>query len=121
MSKVKIREFDSQIYPVKLWIAIGRDDEFYSEQFEDVAEWPDTCDAIEQYLYNKQTDRTGVLIRFESKARMTTKVNAHEATHAAMDIFHAIRESICYDCQEPFAYLVGWIADCIDKARLNKE
>lgn len=25
-----------------------------------------------------------------------------------------------YDNQEPFAYLVGWMADCIDKVKRNK-
>lgn len=51
---------------------------------------------------------------------MTAKNIAHESTHAALEIFAYVGARISYDNQEPYAYLVGWIADCIDKVKNNK-
>lgn len=51
---------------------------------------------------------------------MTACNMAHEAVHASMDLFEQIDCKIHYDNQEPLAYLIGWITDCIDKVKRNK-
>ena len=62
----------------------------------------------------------GVLIRFASKSAMTADVITHESTHAALEIFKYCDIRVDYLNQEPFAYLAGFIADCIDQVRKNK-
>jgi hypothetical protein len=46
---------------------------------------------------------------------MTCKTIAHESVHAAGYMFQHIGQGI--DSEEPFAFLVGWIADCCWKIR----
>lgn len=75
----------------------------------------------ELWLYEKKPDvRGGVLIRFENKAAMTVRNITHEAVHAALEIFDYVGARTTHDNQEPFAYLVGWIADCCNKVKTDK-
>ena len=59
----------------------------------------------------------GVLIRFASKEHMTISEIAHESVHAAAEVFDYIDADFDIDNQEPFAYLVGYIADCCWKIK----
>ena len=52
--------------------------------------------------------------RMKDKAEVTDII-AHESVHAAMDIYNYISASVDLSNQEPFAYLVGYIANCVYK------
>lgn len=123
MSKAtKIHEFDPQIYPRLLWIAVGAPDEVIKDMFEDAPPMPESANAQVDYTRRLKPDvRGGVLVRFPNTKAMTTKVIAHEAAHIAVGIFDYIEAPIDIRHQEPFAYLCGWIAECIDKVKRGKK
>ena len=117
-----IHEFDPKIYPRLLWVTYGCPTAVLKDMFGDEAtDMPKNADAETVVCQRKKPDvRGGVLIRFENKAAMTTKNIAHEAVHAALDIFDYVEARISSDNQEPFAYLVGWIADCCQQVKTGK-
>lgn len=40
---------------------------------------------------------------------------SHEAAHAALDIYEAVHQKVCFCSPEPFCYLLGWATECIYK------
>lgn len=117
-----IHEFDPQIYPRLLWVTYGCPTAVLKDMFGDNAQDMDkTSNADVINCRRMKPDvRGGILIRFQRKSDMTMENIAHEAVHAALDIFDYIGASIEHDNQEPFAYLVGWIADCCNKVKIGK-
>lgn len=109
-SKVKVHEFNPQIYPRLLWIAITTEHKI--EDFDKLSEMNDSCYAVVDHAYNSKTDKGGIMIRFSSVEAMTIGVITHEAGHAAMEIINYIGGKIDLDNQEYFFYLSGWIAKC---------
>lgn len=62
----------------------------------------------------KGDERQGVLLSFKSVSDMTLDTCCHEASHAC----DAIEEGIGADHGgEAIAYLIGWIASCLDDAK----
>lgn len=118
----RIHEFDPKIYPRLLWVTYGCPTAVLNDMFEDkIQDMPKSCDAETLLCRRLKPDiKGGVLIRFENKAAMTAKNIAHEAVHAALDIFDYVDARISSDNQEPFAYLVGWIADCCQQVRTGR-
>ncbi len=111
-------EYDPVIYPRKLWVHIGRDlEELIDAEF-------DGCNPPgKEYggvtygeAVRKSDNRYGVLVSFKTGKDMTMDVCAHEASHACDDIEGAITME---HGGEASAYLLGWIASCINKARLG--
>lgn len=119
MSNATIHEFDPLIYPSKLWIAISTENEF--EGFEPLSEMNESHIAVTESAYDKVNDKGGVFIRFESRKSMTADIIAHEAFHAACNIFWYVGAKPDFENQEPLAYLIGWIAKCVDIVRQNKK
>lgn len=109
-SEVKVYEFNPQIYPRLLWIAITTKHKI--EDFDKLSEMNDSCYAVVDHAYNSKTDKGGIMIRFSSVEAMTIGVITHEAGHAAMEIINYIGGKIDLDNQEYFCYLSGWIAKC---------
>jgi len=108
----QIHEFDPQIYPRKVWIAVGKDT--FSDKFDGLDEWDDAASAMVENAYCKLTNKGGIFVRFENRASMTPKEITHEAVHAAMEIFSYIGATVDLANQEPFSYLCGWIAECME-------
>jgi hypothetical protein len=48
---------------------------------------------------------------------ISASVIAHESVHIANFIFKSIQADLDIDNDEPYAYLVGWIANEIDKVK----
>lgn len=125
MGNFKIYEFNTEIYPRKIWVVKGGTctqikDKFCRGDCEEL-NIDDSCDALVCNVMIKDgTKRLGELIWFPYAKNMTTDKIAHEAVHAAMDIFVDLGCRFDAFNQEPFAYLVGWVADCIDKVKRNK-
>lgn len=118
----KIHEFNPQIYPRLVWVAVGVPTAVLQDLFgDDVKDMDENSNAeVSVVIRQKPSKRGGVLIRFASKADMTTNIIAHESTHAAIHIFDYIEGVISTNNQEPFAYLVGWVADCCQQVKSNK-
>lgn len=79
--------------------------------------------------YNKKTNRPIILVRHVRDSNVTTadkKVDlintcAHEALHVCMEIYTKIGEKVfVQDSNELFAYLIGWVTECIYKTWTKK-
>lgn len=117
---MNIYQFDPQIYPRRLWVSVGASTEELQGKFgkEDIKEDLDDSYYAETYaVQQKEPLLGGVLIRFQDWKSMSPGNIAHEATHAAIEIFDYCDCRIDVDNQEPFAYLVGWIVSCIEEVR----
>lgn len=118
----KIHQFNPQIYPRLIWICYSADTASLKDMFgDDISDMDENTNAqVECVNIQKPDSRGGILIRFKSKADMTTSIIAHEAVHAAIHIFDYTGCCIATENQEPFAYLVGWIADCCQQVKFGK-
>lgn len=118
----KIHQFNPQIYPRRVWVTVGADTACLRDMFgDDIKDMDQYANAEVQCVTRKKPSSVGgVLIRFKTKADMTTDIIAHESVHAAIHIFDYAECCISTDNQEPFAYLVGWIADCCQQVKVNK-
>ena len=115
----RVYGFDPQVYPRKLWVAVGGDigtlrasfcqNDGEQLDFKDIDRFSATTTAVKE----KETGLFGELIWFPKRSDMCWDYIAHEATHAAMDIFGDIGIVPDVNNQEPLAYLIGWISDCI--------
>lgn len=65
-------------------------------------------------VVEKDTKDLGFLVYF-GNTKVSYRTFCHEAVHVAIDLFRDIREDVTYECQEPFAYLVEYIFECIRK------
>lgn len=124
MKKVQIHQFDPIIYPLKLWIVknpniVELKSKFlvYTNDELNV----DTRQAAYASTYNKvvlykETNKYGILIMLNEK--LNVNQIAHEATHAVRVIWDWLNED--FTGVEADAYLVGWIAECINQVNINK-
>lgn len=120
-----IREFDFNIYPWKLWVVCGAGIEEQRRFFntDKVPDWEKYSDAETFQASRKLTDgkwNDGVLIRFRKKAYIKEDLICHEAGHAALVLFNYFGCKAEYSNQEPFCYLLGFIAECCSKAKKGK-
>lgn len=111
-------EYTNGIYPRKLWVHIGKDLNEILEEF-DGCELPEMEYGGVTYgdAVRKSDDVYGILVSFKRTQYMTVNACCHEASHACDAIESAI------DMEhggEASAYLIGWIAECINKARQGK-
>lgn len=118
---MNIFEFDPQIYPRKLWVSVGASTEELQEKFgkDDIKDFDENYYAETMAVRQKETLLGGILIRFGDLKAMTTGIITHEASHAAIEIFDYCDCRIDVDNQEPFSYLIGWIARCCDEVKNN--
>lgn len=118
----QIHEFDCEIYPRKLWVAVGVPYACVKDMFEAVEPMDDSSDAQVDHTRRIKPDvRSGISIRFENRKAMTLSNIAHESTHAAMEIFSYVGAYPDPKNQEPFAYLCGWVAKCINEVKNKKK
>lgn len=122
MKEVNIHEFDPQIYPRKIWVAVSCPKEVLADLFDfDLNEFDDNYAAVTyRCMRVKPTVQGGVLILFKNKSMMTSQIISHESCHAAMAILDFIGAKIDFDNQEYFCYLVGYIAKCCQQVKDNK-
>ena len=121
---MQIHEFDPQIYPVKLWIVKKPtqkliDDNFIEKNGENLnftTRSHAVMSCYNQVVVNKNNNLYGILISIWTNPSVNNI--AHESTHAARFIWDWIEEG--NTGIEADAYLVGWIAECIEKVKRNK-
>ena len=88
----------------------------------------DTSIAYTERGYDRKTDKPVIIVRYvrQSKWAEDQKLDlintaAHEALHVCMDIYSKIGEKIFeQDSNELFAYLIGWVTECIYKTWTKK-
>lgn len=123
--QVKIHKFDPIIYPYKIWVVVSDSLDSLSDNFleRDLEEMKFIGDdrkyeAMCCDVRSKEEYKYGSVILFKSRKFMTIPNISHESVHAAKHLFSHIGANINPD--EPFEYVVGWIAGCIEKVKLNK-
>lgn len=122
MKKKGYYKYDPVIYPRQLCVAIGMSQEDANKCFEGrngevLAVDFFNSNAITYDNVRKKVDKKFCsFINFASKDSMRMGVCCHEASHAC----DAIEDAIGMEHGgEPSAYLIGWIASCINNARLG--
>ena len=84
----------------------------------------DNSIAFTDIGYDRKTDKAVIIVKYnhDSKIKGIDKkvdlINtcAHEALHVCMKIYSKIGEKVYQDdSNELFAYLLGWVAECIYK------
>ena len=123
-SKTQIHEFHPEVYPRRVWIVKGGKldalkDMFCKRDMSDI-NFEGLYEGYVDSVQRREDGAYGELIWFPQVTAMPTSHICHEATHAAIDIFDDCGCRIDAENQEPFAYLVGWIADCIDQVKRGK-
>lgn len=114
---VVIDEFSNYIYPRMLWVMNGGTIEQIQRNFLDEYGQEITYDGVDSLacvyaVTSVSSGLRGFLVWIRGK-RLTTSDIAHEAVHVAMSIYHDVGAVADANNQEPFAYLVGWAAQCI--------
>lgn len=129
MKKTIIHQFDTVIYPRKLWVMKGGSvddilDAFTEPDGTEVHLMP--CGGAEPgamviKVCHRETGFLGALVWLCSKD-ISVKDVTHEAVHVASCIFDDCNMTIGFDGgrDEHFAYLAGFAADCINQVRTNK-
>jgi hypothetical protein len=125
---IKIHRFDPELYPFKLWVTITNNGEVLADRFLDLdrkgkseitSEDLVNAEAITYYAQERETGMKGMLVSFTDKRYMSVKNIAHEATHVARKAWDHMGES--QTGEEADAYLVGWIAKCMEEVRVFKK
>lgn len=111
----RVHEFSPEIYPRKLWIAVGTSQ--FKDRFSGLSEWHENYNATVDTAYDDEGKFGGVFMRFESVEKMTFETVTHESIHAAMEIYNYINAEVEINNQEPFCYLAGWIAKCCEEVK----
>ena len=121
MRTVHIHQFDPVIYPRKVWVCLGATKEVLDDRFTFISPLVDELfesTAVTSICTEKNTGLGGVIV-WTPKKTMAINTIAHESVHVADMIFDFIGESTKTD--ECHAYLVGWVAECIEKAMKYKK
>ena len=112
--RYRFAEFDPLIYPRKIWVAINVPTERLNKTLDGIEDMDKCSDATTITTGRTIPDKKGgILIRFNRMEDVTASTVTHESIHAALFVFEYIDAVVNAENQEPFAYLAGWIADCI--------
>lgn len=122
MRKIGYYEYNPVIYPRKLCVAIGMNQDDANNCFKGrngerlIVDFRDSDALTFDSVIQKKDGKYTVFVNFANKSVMTMGICSHEASH----ICDAIEEDIgMKHGGEPSAYLIGWISSCINKARLG--
>lgn len=134
MKKTIIHEFDPVIYPTRIWVAVNPTFEEVSEKFYAINNDIERMD-IEKEQFNpcsqtiartypvsiKGDGWIGLLIGVFKPKQLKTGTICHESVHCADFICEQFGITAGkFEYGEAYAYLVGWIADCIERVLKNK-
>lgn len=120
-------EYDPVIYPRKLWVMPQATEAeirmCFTEHDGEEIEWDDKgCFATTfPEVCSKAGGTYGVLVAFKGKTSMTMGNICHEASHVLddfIDVLPLSREPRGHN--EHLSYLLRWIGDCMNRARLGK-
>ena len=118
-----VYEFNPCVYPRLLWVAKGGSLDGIKETLNlgDYEVDEEGSGAVTLCnVRRKSDDNLGALIWFPKSSNMNNlDWIAHESTHAALYIFCEVGALVDFENQEPFAYMVGWVFDCVNKVRKN--
>lgn len=134
MKKTIIHQFDPVIYPSRIWVGINPSFEDVESKFwgltDQMERIPITKDQHEVDCFtiarthavtSKEDGWVGLFVSIHKLKRLDTKTICHESAHCADFICENFGiQTGSFDGGEAYAYLIGWIAECIEKVKLNK-
>ncbi|MBQ8969204.1 MAG: hypothetical protein IJ064_05690 [Bacteroidaceae bacterium] len=127
--KFDIKEFDTILYPRKIWVAKGGVKKDIARHFNDDEGDPlwvstkdvDSSKAITiDTISDNDTGNYGVLVWLHDLSKCDIATIAHEADHVANAIFQSIGAKVDCENDETHAYLVGFAAECIWKVKTGR-
>lgn len=131
-----IHEFNPIIYPFRLWVGMNVSaedikDAFYLYNFDDTIndfsgnDLSNTDTTATTYpVCSRKDNWIGAFVNIRRKDKCTVGVIAHEATHVCdlmsdrLGLVGEIDKMFCHG--EARAYIVEWIANCINEVKQNK-
>lgn len=119
-----IWEFDPQIYPKLLWVAVNPNEEEQSK-FKSLHDKDepllkvemDDCLACVYVVRKIENCKTGSMIVFKDLSTLTPGVMAHEAVHVVSNICRFIGLKYNEYDDEHISYLVEWVVNCCEKVK----
>ena len=125
-----IWEFDPQVYPQLLWVAVNPTDEeckLFYDATEDIDSEEDLIINIKGYgaivydVVNKESGKIGSIIIFRSVEYLDIGIITHESMHIVFNLCARCRITYTNYDHEPLAYYAGWVADCCEKVKKEIE
>ena len=117
-----VYQFDLKIYPRMLWVALESSPEEIQTKFG--LEMPESYfkggATTTSLITHTESGYNGILI-FSGESSLNKNHTAHESFHAALEIAKSIGMNFSFEDQEPMAYLVGFVAECIEQAEFTLE
>lgn len=122
---MKIQCFEPNIYPRKLWVVTDANEKSINQKFIFFTNNGGICNADFNLISDslattcvvaeKKTMDKGIMVFLNNEIKIGTI--AHESVHVADIIFQELGmyTQDFSESNEPYAYLVGWIANCISK------
>ena len=127
----KIHEFDPQIYPCKIWV--GKNVKYAEaiKKFHFADQVGNMIDATEEeyngsgnniartfIVFDRKKQQTGLFVNLMKLKLCGINTITHESCHCADYIAEMTEFPIrTFENGEPYAYLCGWIAECINKVK----
>ena len=130
----KIHEFDPLIYPTRIWVGVNIPEsdiatKFYSVLsdgsmgvFNEVEENQGLTPIATCYpVRDKESGWRGIFCHIKRPKMAGVGVIAHEAEHIVCWICEQFGiQSVTFEDSEPRAYLIQWVANCIDEVKRGK-
>lgn len=125
MNKTVFHKFELSPYPRKLWVVVTDDvnpinKKFYNRDNDAAKLQKEQIDgrAVTARVTDKKTGEYGFIVIFTEKEYLTIKTIAHEAFHVCDMLIEDVGMRYVYNTgNEHVAYLIGYIADCIESVK----
>lgn len=118
--------YENDIYPIALVLSNDMESvrkEYWWYNRESCEEIPSTDNTNEAttFLMMRKPDKRAIAVGIVFNVPITAKLAAHEGFHAAHFTMNQLAMPLDDCSDEAWAYLIGWIADCIDNFRKEEE
>lgn len=133
--KGEIYEFDPLIYPTRVWVGVEVPYKVVSEKFYSilsdgsVADFSDSVEARGMTpiatcypVCDRESGWKGIFCHIKRPKMAGVGVISHEAEHIVCWICEQFGiQSATFEDSEPRAYLIQWVAECINKVKNKKK
>lgn len=122
-----MKYYDNQIYPIALVLSndiesVRKEYWLYGEDgCEEIPEQSGTSQATTYHLMRKTDDYTAMAVGIVFNVPITAKLAAHEGFHATYFMMNRLEIPLTNYSDEAWAYLMGWIAECIEDYKTRIE
>ena len=115
-----MKYYSNDIYPIALVLSYDEDsvnNNYTDANGNELKKM--NVDAYSVLLNRKTTEYNAMAVGIVFNKEITAKLAAHEGFHAACSIMGRLGIMLSDYSEEAFAYLIGWIAECIDDFKIT--